>query len=278
MPHIVKHPNRAKFLTYALRPFVGLLLLGGVLSPLSAVADFEEGLLAAKRNDFETALVEWIPLAEAGDAEAMYAVAKLHQLNLIDQPKTNLIEKYFKEAAFAGYPESQAEYGKILLDDNASENDTLALRLLQNAFASDIPLAGRVLGEYYQRRDGFGEPRALRYLTMAASGNDSEAQYRLAVHMLSANTQDNSTEAIDLLCKSANQGHKQAILTLAEFYYEGYLVARNLQVVNALYERLDHKGFFLPNRPRLIFAKIQDGIRALFGMGSGDANHSCFSG
>ena len=40
-----------------------------LLLPLSAVADFRAGLDAAKRGDFATALTEWRPLAEQGEAK-----------------------------------------------------------------------------------------------------------------------------------------------------------------------------------------------------------------
>ena len=33
-------------------------------------ADFDKGLAAAQKGDFATALLEWTPLAEQGDADA----------------------------------------------------------------------------------------------------------------------------------------------------------------------------------------------------------------
>ena len=44
------------------------VLLGSV--GVSASADFEKGLTAAQSGDFATALREWKPLAEQGDAAA----------------------------------------------------------------------------------------------------------------------------------------------------------------------------------------------------------------
>ena len=47
-----------------------LLLVLALLWPAAGLADFSEGLAAAQRGDFATAMREWRPLAEAGDADA----------------------------------------------------------------------------------------------------------------------------------------------------------------------------------------------------------------
>ena len=54
---------------------VALTLLSAVL--LSA-ADFKAGLDAYKAGDYATALREWQPLAEKGDAHAQYNLALLY--------------------------------------------------------------------------------------------------------------------------------------------------------------------------------------------------------
>ena len=43
-----------------------------IFSSPSWGADFHKGLAAAQSGDFETALREWVPLAEQGDARAQY--------------------------------------------------------------------------------------------------------------------------------------------------------------------------------------------------------------
>nr|ALS56026.1 putative Sel1 domain protein repeat-containing protein [uncultured bacterium EIL107F05] len=52
--------------------FILPFLLSIVLSPLSWGADFQKGLTAAKNGDFATALREWTPLAEQGNASAQF--------------------------------------------------------------------------------------------------------------------------------------------------------------------------------------------------------------
>ncbi|GAB4233825.1 MAG: hypothetical protein Tsb0032_39480 [Kiloniellaceae bacterium] len=59
-------------------PIVVILMLTGALSgPVDA--GFAEGLAASRAGDHETALREWQPLAEAGDAAAQYNIALMYQ-------------------------------------------------------------------------------------------------------------------------------------------------------------------------------------------------------
>jgi TPR repeat protein len=57
-----------------------LFFLAGVLtlSPEITFAGIEEGLAAAKKNDFATALEEFQPLAEQGSASAQYYLGTLY--------------------------------------------------------------------------------------------------------------------------------------------------------------------------------------------------------
>ena len=48
------------------------LLLGSV--SMSWSADFQKGLTAYDRGDYATALREWTPLAEQGDARAQFQI------------------------------------------------------------------------------------------------------------------------------------------------------------------------------------------------------------
>ncbi|GAB6068870.1 hypothetical protein JCM13664_21910 [Methylothermus subterraneus] len=47
-----------------------------------ALAGFDEGLAAANRGDYATALKEWRPLAEQGDAVAQYNLGVMYDNGL----------------------------------------------------------------------------------------------------------------------------------------------------------------------------------------------------
>ena len=47
-------------------------------APISA-QDFQKGLEAAQSGDFATALKEWKPLSEQGDADAQYSLGVMYE-------------------------------------------------------------------------------------------------------------------------------------------------------------------------------------------------------
>lgn len=58
--------------------FILLFLLSIVLSPLSWSADYQKGWTAFENRDYATALREWMPLAEQGDAGAQFSIGLLY--------------------------------------------------------------------------------------------------------------------------------------------------------------------------------------------------------
>jgi uncharacterized protein len=85
------------------------LLLGSV--GMSWSADFEKGLTAAQSGDFATALREWKPLAEQGDAVAQYNLGLLYG-NGWGVPKNNKTAvKWYRLAAEQGNARAQTNLG-----------------------------------------------------------------------------------------------------------------------------------------------------------------------
>jgi len=90
-----------------------LILLFGT----PAFADLQKGLDAASRGDFATALEEWIPLAEQGDADAqyylgvMYIHGQIHGVGVTQDYKSAF--KWYKLAADQGDAEAQYSIGRM---------------------------------------------------------------------------------------------------------------------------------------------------------------------
>ncbi len=76
-------------------------------------ADFAEGLAAYDAGDFQAALEAWLPLAEAGDAEAQVALAQLHisGLGVTADPATAV--RWYRRAAAQGEPVAQLNLGDL---------------------------------------------------------------------------------------------------------------------------------------------------------------------
>jgi len=76
-----------------------VLTIGLVLSADTAAAGVEEGVAAFRADDFETALAEFRPAAEAGEAEGQYWMGRLYDAGagMDEDPETAL--EWFRKAA-----------------------------------------------------------------------------------------------------------------------------------------------------------------------------------
>ena len=102
----------------------GLALSMLLSSGLAIAADFNKGLQAAQAGDFKTALAEWTPLAEQGDAAAQIELGLMYEngQGVLENDKTAV--KWYTKAAEQGYFSAQGalglmyEYGDGVLTDN----------------------------------------------------------------------------------------------------------------------------------------------------------------
>ena len=80
---------------------VGLMLA----APVGAVAqDFDKGLAAADAGDYATALTEWRPLAEQGDANAQYNLAELYNTGQGVPQDRDQASIWYRLSAEQGHP------------------------------------------------------------------------------------------------------------------------------------------------------------------------------
>ena len=87
-----------------------LLLVVLLVSSLFA-GDFEKGLEAAERGDYQTALKLWKPLAEQGDPEAQHNLGIMYKNgNGVKQDYKEAL-KWFRLAAEQGYADAQYNLG-----------------------------------------------------------------------------------------------------------------------------------------------------------------------
>ena len=95
----------------SLRHSLICLALTGFLS--TAYAGFDEGVAAAKKGDFKTAMSEWQPLAEQGDAQSQYYLGFMYSNGegVVQDYKEAV--KWFRKAAEQGNGEAQAFLGMM---------------------------------------------------------------------------------------------------------------------------------------------------------------------
>ena len=117
--------------------FIIPLLLSIVLSPLSWSADFEKGSIAARNGDFATALREWTPLAEQGNASAQYNLGQIYRRGdgVPQDYKTEV--KWYTRAAEQGNATAQYNLGVMYEEGNGVLQDDVYAHMWWNIAASN---------------------------------------------------------------------------------------------------------------------------------------------
>ena len=92
--------------------FAVSLLLSLALAPADARAGMQAGWQAYTAGDYETAIREWQPLAEAGDHQAAYALGMAFQIK--GEPAGAV--PWYEQAASAGVADAQILLGRIYVE------------------------------------------------------------------------------------------------------------------------------------------------------------------
>ena len=88
---------------------LSLLLASGVAS----AADFNKGMEAAQSGDFKTALAEWTPLAEQGNASAQFNLGLMYSNGWGVPENDKTAVKWYTLAAEQGYARAQFNLGTM---------------------------------------------------------------------------------------------------------------------------------------------------------------------
>jgi len=94
-----------------------------ILALPARAADFEKGMAAAQAGDFATALAEWKPLAEAGEARAQFNMAVLYDNGYGVEKDLTEAEKWFRLAAEQGLAMAQYNLGFMYAAGRGVERD-----------------------------------------------------------------------------------------------------------------------------------------------------------
>lgn len=174
---------------------IGIFLLSGLFLAAaisaSSAGQFEDGLSAAKRGDYTTALVLWRPLAEGGDAVAQFNIG-ISYLNGYGVPKDVIqAERWLRRSAEAGYASAQNTLGNLLSLNNP-ELDTAraseAANWYSRAAEQGVARAQVSLGLLYE--GGKGVPKdvvqALKWYIIASTDAADEKGRDFAVQNYTA--------------------------------------------------------------------------------------------
>ena len=131
------------------------LVLSIVCLAAPAWADFKAGEKAYQRNDYATALREWQPLANQGQAAAQYQLGLLYS-NGQGVPKDDAqARQWYEKAANQGHPLAQVNLGGLYDYGRGGTQDfRMAVRWYLRAANQGNELAQQRLGLLYERGDG----------------------------------------------------------------------------------------------------------------------------
>ena len=161
----------------SLRFTIPLVLLFVCLA-VPAWADFQAGMDANNREEYATALREWRPLAEQGDALAQYNLGVLYRKGRgVPQDDVQALQWYQKAAA-QGQAKAQYNLGTLYFNGEGVPKDyQQALRWFRLAADQGEALAQTKMAIMYD--DGHGVPKdfvqAHKWYNLAAVNGDKPA-------------------------------------------------------------------------------------------------------
>ncbi len=140
--------------------FPSALVLSIVSLAAPAWADFEAGMDAYDRGDYATALREWRPLAEQGDADAQNNLGAMYDDGHGVPQDYGQARQWYKKSAAQGYAIAQFNLGSLYRTGQGVPQDYgQARHWWEMAAAQGYVSAQHNLGILYDK--GFGVPQDL---------------------------------------------------------------------------------------------------------------------
>ena len=120
-----------------LRLFRGAVLALMMAPTAGAAQDFDAGVAAANAEDFATALREWRPLAERGNAAAQRNLGLMYNTGKgVSQDETEAV-KWFRLAAEQGESSAQSNLGIMYADGECVPQDYVTAHMWLNLAAAN---------------------------------------------------------------------------------------------------------------------------------------------
>lgn len=164
------------------RHWVWILLSIIMCSPVVHADDFELGMQASNRGDFEKAAELWTPLANQGDRFAQFSLATLyHEGKGVPQDNVKATH-WFRAAAEQGLAPAQFNLGNAYLFGRGIKKDySQALEWWRKAAIQNMAPAQFNLGNAYMNGHGVEKDpnEALKWFQRAAANGHPAAQQKI---------------------------------------------------------------------------------------------------
>ena len=187
--------------------------------------DFDKGLRAAQMGDFDTALLEWMPLALLGNIDAQYNLGVLYENGDGVTKDNKKALKWYTRAAEGGHYLAQFELGLMYENgDGITKDYKSAVNWYTKAALQGYAKAQYNLGIMYRNGEGVPESEkiAVKWFGKAAEQGLARAQYVLGLMYDSGSgVPENDKIAAMWYTRAAKQGHAGAQFNLGGMYEYG---------------------------------------------------------
>lgn len=194
-----------------MKGYVWVLLLA--MTSMECVAGFNEGLNSYQAQDYPSALREFLPLANGGNAHAQFHLGVMYYEGEGVPKDYSQAGDWYRKAAEQGYAEAQLALGVM--------------------YQYGVSL--REVPEDYRYREDYSKAEAL--IRKAAEQGFAEAQFHLGRLYYKGNVvPEDYSKAEAWYRKAAAQGHLQALNELGWSYADDFgLSAKNLVLAHIVY-------------------------------------------
>ena len=170
--------------------------------------DFEAGVRAAKAGDYATAIGEWMPLAEQGEAAAQYNVGIFYSKGFGVPLSDVEAVRWFTLAADQGLPDAQFAVGRAYANgEGVPENYVEAAKWFRSASVQGNLDAQTALGGLYLVGEGVPHDYSLGYMWiyLGSAIDTSEAKFLLGVaNVYLAPSEREAAQARAGICLASN--------------------------------------------------------------------------
>ena len=158
--------------------FTITLVLSIVCLAMPVWADFQAGMDALNRGDYATALHEWRPLAEQGDALAQFNLGVLYRKGRGAPQDDVQARQWFEKAAAQGQAKAQFNLGTLYFNGEGVAKDyQQAFRWFRLAADQGEALAQTKIAIMYDEGQGVPQDivQAYKWYSLAATNGDKPA-------------------------------------------------------------------------------------------------------
>ncbi len=217
-----------------------------LLSLLAFAADFQAGLDAYNRGDFATALKEWQPLADQGEANSQYNLGLLYARGqgVAQDYKQAIV--WYQKAAEQSVPAAEYNLGVMYANgQGVAANQEEARKWFLKAADKGVGEAVTGLATIYSEGEGAFQnyAEAAKWYRKAAEQGVASAAFNLGVmYDVGQGVQQSYTEALKWYHQSADGGYASAMTNIAILYYNGQGVKRDLSEAYVWFARAQKLG------------------------------------